>query len=248
MIKLLPYQQIKDLIKNNYIVCPDGLLQPASLDVLCLNDELRIKKNDTVELKLDINLGKLERQTDITYMYSSRSTTARNGIDVKFNRINKSLIITPLAYNIVLPPKARLGQFYFYKVFRNEPNTYKTQKFKIDTCVEYFGNSEYKLSGLIKPNSFYLAKSKTLCKIPKDHVGILQENVDNYRTHLNAGFFDPSFKGKAVLEIVSLDALKVKDVRAKLTLVPLIEPTKFKYSGNYQNQNSIESILPKTQY
>lgn len=247
--KIFPYQKIKSmveygLIKNTAI----DNIQPASLDVtLDLKKPLIIEKNHTGIVPIKESFFELRDNSNIKLSYSSRSTTARNGILV--NAIEKSkgeyfLEINPLHKDIVVQNGDKLGQFYFLDL------TQPVQNHEINVNPLIIGNTNL----LLKPNNFYLTQSyENHISIDINEVGILREyepKLGKYFTHLNAGFFDPGFEGKPVFEVITAQEINIncKQTFAIMDFIPLTEPTLKPYNGNYQHQNRKEDIIPKIDY
>lgn len=259
--KLLPYQMIKELIDDGLIKNTNYThLQPASLDVLCNNNhKIIIRKNTTeiIPLVEDFTLVN-KNKPNIFVAYSARSTTARNGIYTKYIMSANALSIRPLAYDIILPPRARLGQVYFFDK-NHKVDALESTKFKIDhkNILKYnetYSNFYSSHTSEIYPNNFYLINSDKTVKIKSNNVGFLVETLPNYgiyTTHLNAGFFDPGFNGSIVCETYTAIPTNIRDkVFGKMLFLLLIEPTTMLYSekGNYHLQTHGNTILPKIDY
>lgn len=247
---VLPAQKIQELINTNKVIkANDKNVQPASLDIHLTNyNPMRLYKGQTYILPVK---EKFNCEHIFELHYSARSTTARNGLYTSYCSETNTITLRPLECDLIIPSYCRIGQIYFLDISKTIQD-YVIEKQTLDLCKHSLTNPFTKL---LKDTTIYLGTSTNVVKIPNDCVGFLQEFEPNngmYFTHLNAGLFDPNFQGKAVYEIMMLNNNNVKNVNfnkfAELHYIPLTEPTNKPYHGNYQNQDSIESILPKTSY
>lgn len=260
---ILPAQAIKQLIYDRFIVADLDHVQACSLDVSVklsvdelLNRETKIKKGHLrfFEIKEKFRLPK-----HIKMQYSSRSTTARNFVECDIEEIfcKKNISICPLATDIKIYDSQRLGQMYFYDTrtmveswsidlyLDKEYFTFSDALKRFSKCDIYHLTQTRKLHKSIP----YLMRSSEPIKIANDEVGILQVRglQGDYCTHIDAGFFDAGFEGRAVFEVIANEDVKIDFSKpfARLDIIPLTEATESPYNGNYQGQDDLESILPK---
>lgn len=248
--KILPAQRIREFINDGELVTDISYVQPCSLDVtLKLDKPIIIPKAHLFECELNVDISLIKKYYPrIDIRYSSRSTIARNGINIYYNSLTNTVRIRPLAYNIKLEPNQRIGQFYFAE--HGDGEIYQPINLTLNKVYEvpkYHNSNNY--STIVEPNKFYLGASTEEIEIPNDKVGFIEEYVPEfgyYFSHLNAGFIDSGFKGKIVFEILSAETIKLENKPfARLTLMDLTEETDTPYNGNYQNQSSLKSIKPK---
>jgi dCTP deaminase len=100
---------------------------------------------------------------------------------------------------------------------------------------------------ILNPNSFYIMSSNEEVNIPKDfccEMGDVETSIGEFRAHY-AGFFDPGFRARAVLEVRNHGMafmIKHKQPIASMIYYPLVRDSEMLYGtsgSNYQGQNRL---------